>query len=343
VRLGDPAEARRRLAVAERAAPAGPLPDGSTTLRPWLLLVRAAMCADGAEQMLTDAQDALVELPADSFWQPTALLLQGTALALLGDLERADATLDRAADAAETIGAADARIAAISQRALIAADVGDQDASDRLAQQARHAAPETAPERLSASVLPRAILARTLLRRARPEEAREELTAACRLVSSLPQAFPWLAVQARVELTRAFLTLRETENARAQLSEAVRILAEHPGLGTPTEHVNRLRRELAEAETTNAGGTSGLSRAELRLLPLLASHLSFREIGEEFSVTRNTVKSQAISIYRKLGATGRSEAIDAALRLGLIEPRTRHLGAADASHEVTQRRVRVAV
>ena len=61
-----------------------------------------------------------------------------------------------------------------------------------------------------------------------------------------------------------------------------------------------------------------MTRAELRLLPLLASHLSFREIGERL-VTRNTVKSQAISVYRRLGATSRSEAIEQAARLGLLD------------------------
>jgi len=56
-------------------------------------------------------------------------------------------------------------------------------------------------------------------------------------------------------------------------------------------------------------------RAELRLLPLLATHLSFREIADQLKVSRNTVKTQAISIYRKLGVTGRSGAIAEAARL----------------------------
>lgn len=57
---------------------------------------------------------------------------------------------------------------------------------------------------------------------------------------------------------------------------------------------------------------AGLTGAELRLLPLLATHLSFREIADQLQVSRNTVKTQAISIYRKLGVSGRSEAMAAA-------------------------------
>ena len=63
----------------------------------------------------------------------------------------------------------------------------------------------------------------------------------------------------------------------------------------------------------------GLTRAELRLLPLLATHLSFREIGARLYVSRNTVKTQAISVYRKLGVSSRSDAIDQAAQLGLVE------------------------
>jgi LuxR family maltose regulon positive regulatory protein len=53
---------------------------------------------------------------------------------------------------------------------------------------------------------------------------------------------------------------------------------------------------------------------------MLATHLSFREIGARFFLSRNTVKTQAISVYRKLGASSRSEAVAQATSLGLIEP-----------------------
>ena len=67
------------------------------------------------------------------------------------------------------------------------------------------------------------------------------------------------------------------------------------------------------------GKPSTLTPAELRLLPLLTTYLSFREIGEHLFVSRNTVKTQAISVYRKLGVSSRSEAIERAEELGLVE------------------------
>ena len=52
-----------------------------------------------------------------------------------------------------------------------------------------------------------------------------------------------------------------------------------------------------------------LTAAELRLLPMLASHLSFPQIAAELFLSRHTVKSEAISIYRKLGVCSRAQAV----------------------------------
>ena len=73
-----------------------------------------------------------------------------------------------------------------------------------------------------------------------------------------------------------------------------------------------------------AGWAASLTAAELRLLPLLTTHLSFREIGERLFVSRNTVKTQAISIYRKLDVSSRGDAVARAAELGLVE--TTHCG-----------------
>ncbi len=62
-----------------------------------------------------------------------------------------------------------------------------------------------------------------------------------------------------------------------------------------------------------------MTTAELRLLPLLPTHLSFREIADRLYVSRHTVKTQAISIYRKLGVSSRSEAIERVREQGLLE------------------------
>jgi LuxR family maltose regulon positive regulatory protein len=55
------------------------------------------------------------------------------------------------------------------------------------------------------------------------------------------------------------------------------------------------------------------------LLPLLSTHLSFPQIAGEMFLSRHTIKSQAMSIYRKLGAPSRSQAVARSRELGLLE------------------------
>ena len=69
--------------------------------------------------------------------------------------------------------------------------------------------------------------------------------------------------------------------------------------------------------SARAAGASSLTAAELRLLPLLSTHLSYAEIGDRLHVSTNTVKTQAYSAYRKLGISSRSEAVVRTRELGL--------------------------
>jgi LuxR family transcriptional regulator, maltose regulon positive regulatory protein len=61
-----------------------------------------------------------------------------------------------------------------------------------------------------------------------------------------------------------------------------------------------------------------LSPAELRVLRLLASRLTQREIARELYLSPNTIKTHARVIYRKLGVEGRETAVGAARELNLV-------------------------
>jgi LuxR family transcriptional regulator, maltose regulon positive regulatory protein len=63
---------------------------------------------------------------------------------------------------------------------------------------------------------------------------------------------------------------------------------------------------------------SELSPGELRVLRYLPTNLSRPEIAGELSVSVNTVSSQLRSIYAKLGASDRSEAVHRARELRLL-------------------------
>jgi LuxR family maltose regulon positive regulatory protein len=116
--------------------------------------------------------------------------------------------------------------------------------------------------------------------------------------------------------------LRDPAAARLLVDEADRILAVHPKLGVLCRQRDALAAEIDAMPSAELGRTVRLTAAEFRLLPLRATHLSFREIGAHFFLSRHTVKTQAISAYRKLGASSRSEAVQRAELLGLIETTT---------------------
>lgn len=317
---GNPEEAHQWLRAAEGGTPDAEMPDGCSSARPWTAVVRAAMCDHGAEQMLADAESAVADLPTDSRWYPIALLLRGAALTLLGEIEEADVVLADAGRAAGWVGAADVQIIALGERAMLAAACGDHGTAETLAEEGRELVYEERLDTYATSAAGLAAAARVGLRKCRWDQARADLNAAERLIGDLGDALPWFAVQTRMELARAHLTLRDAEGAGADLDEAMEILGRHPHLGLLERQADALRDEIASTREVGDFTGSGLTAAELRLLPLLATHLSFREIGERLFVSRNTIKTQAISVYRKLGVSNRSAAIERAAEIGLVDP-----------------------
>jgi LuxR family maltose regulon positive regulatory protein len=161
--------------------------------------------------------------------------------------------------------------------------------------------------------------ARVHMHRGDTAAARQQLVDAQRLRPVLSYALPHIAVQARIELVRVHLALADTAGARTLMREIDGVLKRRPGLGTLVSDAQALRVRLTQERGPNVPGPSALTTAELRVLPLLATHLSFREIGAELFLSPNTVKSQAISLYRKLAAANRSQAVIRARGLGLLE------------------------
>jgi len=135
----------------------------------------------------------------------------------------------------------------------------------------------------------------------------------------LTSALPYLAVQARIELTRVHLALGDLAGARTLMREIDDVLKRRPGLGTLVGEAQALRAQIAKVRGSSIPGASALTVAELRLLPLLSTHLSFAEIGAELFVSPNTAKTHAVSIYRKLNAGTRGQAVARARELGLLE------------------------
>jgi LuxR family maltose regulon positive regulatory protein len=314
---GRPEEAERWLAAAERGADRPGQP--AAVVRPWIAALRATFCRDGVDQMLADAEFALAALPDRSEWRPGALLVRGAAHAFTGDRESADCDFFDAAVASDRLGHTETRLLACAERSLLAGALGDADAAEALAFAPVDIEGGDQGTGFSTAAIHLAATARADLRHGRWDAARAQLAKAQQLTPLLTDGLPWLAVQARLELARAYVTLRDVGAARALIAEIDEVLELRPALGSLVDDVDDLRGEIAGMPRLDPGRASGLTGAELRLLPLLATHLSFREMGSKLYVSRNTIKTQAISVYRKLGVCTRSEAVDRAGELGLIE------------------------
>jgi ATP/maltotriose-dependent transcriptional regulator MalT len=130
--------------------------------------------------------------------------------------------------------------------------------------------------------------------------------------------------QAPVEVANALLHLarvhvRQGHHAVAsdEIGEAAMLIRSCPDPGP------RIQRLLLEARgrargTPRSTDADELSDGELRVLRLLASDLTQREIGLQLYLSLNTIKSHTRSIFRKLGASSRDQAVARARELELI-------------------------
>ena len=134
----------------------------------------------------------------------------------------------------------------------------------------------------------------------------------------LTHALPWCSVQALLELARGHLARLDTATAASLLARAEAILERRP---RSASLCRRPRRWGGAARPARAGRPEGVEAdaGGAAAAPALSTRLSFREIGERLHVSRNTVKTQAIAVYRKLGVSSRDDAIDRAAELGMTD------------------------
>jgi len=278
-------------------------------------LLRGCLAPSGLAAAAEDAARARALLPAESPWHALALLLQGVAHHLDGDAEAAGTALDEAAGRAAGHLPVVAATAS-AQRALLAADAEDWEEAALHAREARAALPPGGPDAVRAFIA--AASAVVAAHRGEIAQARLDAEEADRLLASRADFPLWLICESHVWLARAAIRLSDGPTARRLLAHAARLA---PAVG----HEERLTRwihdgwERADAFAESATGDGPtLTNAELRILRLLPSHLSFREIGVRLHVSSNTVKTQALAVYRKLDVTCRSDAVERGRQAGLV-------------------------
>jgi LuxR family maltose regulon positive regulatory protein len=317
-RTGRPVEAERWADVVDRWQHGTEAQPDNSIAAAWAAVLRALLCRHGVTQMSADLDEAARRLATAGIVAPVAPLLQGIAQVLHGDPGGGDAWFENAISIGG-IGAPDVLAVALCERSLLAMAQHDWGLAGDLAGQARTALHQGGSEESYVTPLVCAAQARVDMHRGDVAAARQQLTDAQRLRPVLTYIFPHLAVQARIELARVHLALADAAGARTLMREIDGMLKRRPDLGTLIGDAQALRVRLAQERGSSIPGPSALTTAELRVLPQLATHLSFREIGAELFLSPNTIKSQAVSVYHKLGAASRSQAVTRARELGLLE------------------------
>jgi len=312
---GDAVCAQRWARVAARHFPSRSGDEPGVAM---FLILRAFMCPDGVEVMLEDTTAALEKVPETSAWRVPALLVHGTALLLSGQPGPADTVLEEAAHVGVESGALPAGGLALAERSLIACSAGDLLGARSLAGRAVTLADEAGVSGYTFSALGLAVVAALDARMDDDRQSRAHYARADVLRRSIGRAMPWLGIQTRIEMSRAAVLLGERETADALLRECGPLLDPLPDATVLRQELDAIRHALAALPMAEPGARL-LSAAEMRLVPLLPSHLTFGEIGARLHLSRNTIKSHSISIYRKLGVTSRAEAVDVCRRLGLLD------------------------
>ena len=315
--LGQSGEAERWVAAAERATPAGILPDGST-MQGTLAYLRACWCRNGVAEMRRDAQIALDGLSPASPYRATMLYTEGLSSLLEDDPDRAHPILARALDVSVHVGSPPLTGLILAQQCSVAAQRNSWSEVTSLAQRAVGIVQAGRFDDYWTSALVYAWAARAALHQGNISQGRLYLGRASRLRPLLTYALPVVSVQALLEMARCYITLTDPAGAAAVLTQAHDILRQRPDLGVLPQRAAELRSKLATIKA-GAVGPSALTAAELRLLPLLPTHLSFPQIAAELFLSPHTIKSEMKSIYRKLGATTRTGAVTRSRELGLLE------------------------
>jgi LuxR family maltose regulon positive regulatory protein len=315
---GDRDHAEHWAAAAARALDAVPARRRPPAVEAGVAAMRAAIARDGVQRMRDDAARAYALDAEASPARSMDRLLEGTACHLLGARERAYELLEEGSRRG-VVGAPSVNALCLSQLALLALDRDDWALATELAARARSQIERFRLAGYPTMSLVLAVAALTQAQRGRVQAATEDCAEATRLLETMDDFVPWYVAEVRIVLARAALRLSDVAGARALVEGAalaVRATPDSPVLAAWHEDASaQVDAYAASAIMTPAT----LTTAELRILALLPTHLSFREMGSRLYVSPNTVKTQAQAVYRKLDASSRSQAVARAHELGLLQ------------------------
>jgi LuxR family maltose regulon positive regulatory protein len=316
--IGRPEEILPWLDHLERAPMHNPARDRALWLEATVLRASTFELMGNIGQTRTWAEQ-ITPLDGSSTWHTLAANLLGASARWRGDDAAAVGLFEQAVSLGRRNFQAAVEIAS-GYLALIAADHGDWDSCEATVEEAFAVIQERGLDEYWMSTLAHLAKGRVLRHARRLRDADVELTRAVVLgrrgVGVIELAY------ALVMLADLRLKLGERRSARELVIQARGLLDQAPDPGPVVarlvERAERSLRLVTQPQGTRMAAGGELTAREQAVLDLLPGGLSAREIGSELGVTRNTIKTHTKSLYRKLGATGRRDAVARGRELGLL-------------------------
>jgi LuxR family transcriptional regulator, maltose regulon positive regulatory protein len=295
---------------------------------PEATLMRVLLAEDRVGDMAELARSASAELPGDSAWFGLACWAEGVGRHLIGEREPARQLLEEGARRSAAT-CPNIQALCLAQLGLLAVERHDSAAAESLAALAKAQVERSGTSEYPTSALVYAQAADVEAQLGRIETSQGTARQATALLAQVVEVSPWYEAECRIALARAALRLSDIRSAGELLSEAARSLVRAPDAKVALRWIADCRAQAEQSSSSSAGRDWSLTTAELRVLQFLPTHLSFPDIAERLYVSANTVKTHARSVYRKLDASSRGEAVVRARDAGLLDQAS-HAGVGQA-------------
>jgi LuxR family transcriptional regulator, maltose regulon positive regulatory protein len=282
-------------------------------------LLRAGLGRQGVAQLGVDARLAARLQEPDDAWRCVADYLDAVSVWLTGNRDEGRSMLEEVTCLADALEVAPIEALTRAQLAAMAVEDNDWAQAAALTEEAESILDQHGLSGVPGLSIVSCLSTLMAAKQGRVDDARTMARRAMQIVALADNLAPWQAVQTRYHLARAHLILGGSTAARILLSEAQNHLALTADAVVLRTRLEEAWQQVEKSPVGLNGGLSTLTTAELRVLQLLPTHLSFEQIGARLFISRNTVKTQAISAYRKLGVTSRTEAVERAEALGMIQ------------------------
>ena len=298
----------------ERLKPfdSGALPDGFSSVEASLATLRGLIPRGDIGGGLENARRAAEVEDPESSWWPLVCIAVATNLYFSGENSEAAQWLSESAEPALARGHWRIAVSSLSFRSLAVGGLGAADEQTLLADRALDIAGKRGLEDVDPEL--HLALGASYEVQGRFDEALAALER-CVLLSRRGNYFDVAAIGLIRQAALLRAMGRRSETAPL-VDEARALVAACPDPRIIADELAKLEREPKTAAPTR--DDDALSARELVVLKMLGGRLSEKDIGRELYLSHNTIHSHTKSIYRKLNASSRSEALRNARELGLI-------------------------